>query len=1009
MAFVALNVYSGYTFLKSGLSVKKIVASSLRRGSSFCAVADLSSFRAAPELVSLCLPRNIAPLIGVAFSFPEGRYVVYPTCEEGYRALLPLIPPFSKDALPFSSFLPALSHCVVILDAGDPSVVSKMKEDPSSYAAFLSRVDQASDSFFLGLPTEEGLPKAKDAIRAFASSFPFRLVAFPFVAYAKKEDAIVTSILRAIEEGTPLSSKEETGPFYFLNEEETAEQFAKEEIDATEEIANKAKGFQFVQKRGGLAHFPVPKGESAESYLRKKAFEGLLKRKPDAGSQYFERLEQELSVILPMGYADYFLIVADYVSYAKTHGILVGPGRGSGAGSLVSYALGICVPDPVEHGLLFERFLNVARHEMPDIDVDFEDLYRENVVHYLQEKYGKDHVAHVMTMQTMGARQSLTDVGKIYGYQPSEIRLLTSRADPRHDLAWNYKNNAAFQGIVGGDPYFKDLVSLAAKIEGLPRQSGLHAAGIVLNDAPLPEVIPAVDQDPIGLVEQFDKDDLQPQGFLKFDLLGLTNLSLISLCLHKIEESEGVRIRYEEIPHEDQAALALIAEGWTMGLFQLESEGMNRAISEVHPTSLEDLCAVIALFRPGPMANISTFAKRKAGKEPISYLCPELEPILSNTYGVIVYQEQIMQIAQAVAGFSLGEADIFRRAISHKDLEQLSSLKQHFLEGAKARGHGDALSLQLYELIERFADYGFNKSHSLCYAIIASQMAFLKAHHPLCFYASVLDYGGGGKEKLQRVLAEIKRKRIRFLLPSVNEAGLSYLPHDGGILFPLTAIRGLPSSLASGILDERIAHGPYCDFFDFALRNRKNKITLESLVALINAGAFDSLCQSRATLRRTAPIAIQFAELFGDDGQGSLLEPEEIEKPIYAEAEDNRNENLFLEKEAIGMMVSGSPLDAKKEEIEKRGLKRLSELEDSPRPIEVVGILERSKALVTKKGTKMAFMTLQDEMCSVDFTLWSDVYDKAFPLLKEGNLLRVKARKDLRRPGSYLVDQIETL
>ena len=265
MAFVALNVYSGYTFLKSGLSVKKIVASSLRRGSSLCSVADLSSLRAAPELVSLCLPRNIAPLIGVAFSFPEGRYVVYPTCEEGYRALLPLIPPFSKDALPFSSFLPSLSHCVVILDAGDPSVVSKMKEDPSSYAAFLSRVDQASDSFFLGLPTEEGLPKAKDAIRAFASSFPFRLVAFPFVAYAKKEDAIVTSILRAIEEGTPLSSKEETGPFYFLNEEETAEQFTKEEIDATEEIANKAKGFQFVQKRGGLAHVPVPKGESAES------------------------------------------------------------------------------------------------------------------------------------------------------------------------------------------------------------------------------------------------------------------------------------------------------------------------------------------------------------------------------------------------------------------------------------------------------------------------------------------------------------------------------------------------------------------------------------------------------------------------------------------------------------------------------------------------------------------------------------------------------------------------
>ena len=1009
MAFVALNVYSGYTFLKSGLGVRKIVAASLRRGSSFCAIADLASFRAAPELVSLCVPRGIAPLVGVSLSFPEGRYVVYPTCEEGYRSLLPLIPPFSKSALPFDDFLSSLSHCVTILDAGDPSVLSKMEENPSSFAAFLSRVDPASASFFQGLPSEMALPGAQEKIRSFDARYPFRLVAFPFVAYAKKEDAIVTSILRAIEEGTPLSNKEETGPYYFLSEEETAAQFTEEEIRASEEIANQAKGFAFLQKRGGLAHFPVPKGESAESYLRKKAYEGLSKRKPVAGPRYEERLEQELSVILPMGYADYFLIVADYVAYAKSHGILVGPGRGSGAGSLVSYALGICVPDPVEHGLLFERFLNVARHEMPDIDVDFEDLYRENVVHYLQEKYGKDHVAHVMTMQTMGARQSLTDVGKIYGYQPSEIRLLTSRADPRHDLAWNYKNNAAFQGIVGGDPYFKDLVSLAAKIEGLPRQSGLHAAGIVLNDAPLPEVIPAVDQEPIGLVEQFDKDDLQPQGFLKFDLLGLTNLSLISLCLRKIEESEGLRIAYEEIPHEDKEALTLIAEGWTMGLFQLESEGMNRAIAEVAPSSLEDLCAVIALFRPGPMANISTFAKRKAGKEPISYLCPELEPILSNTYGVIVYQEQIMQIAQAVAGFSLGEADIFRRAISHKDLEQLSSLKERFLQGAREKGHDAALSIKLYELIERFADYGFNKSHSLCYAIIASQMAYLKAHFPLCFYASVLDYGGGGKEKLQRVLSEIKRRKIRFLLPSVNDAGLSFAPHDGSILFPLTAIKGLPSSLAEGILDERMAHGPYSDFFDFALRNQKNKINLESLVALINAGAFDSLCPSRATLRRTAPIAIQFAELFGDDGQGSLLEPEEIEKPLYAEAKDDRNENLDLEKEAIGMMVSGSPLDAKREEIERLGLKRLSDLEGCSRPLEVVGILERAKTIVTKKGTKMAFMTLQDEVCSVDFTLWSDVYDKAFPLLKEGNLLRVKARKDQRRPGSYLVDQIETL
>ena len=371
---------------------------------------------------------------------------------------------------------------------------------------------------------------------------------------------------------------------------------------------------------------------------------------------------------------------------------------------------------------------------MPDIDVDFADVSRDKVVAYLQQKYGKSRVSHIMTMQTLGAKASLRDIGRIYGYRKNEVDLLCgSLSDAYPTLRENYKRNLTFRKLVDSDKYYLEFVSLAAKIEGLPRQSGLHAAGIVLNDKPLEDCIPITDQPSVGYVDQFEMDHLQEQGFLKMDLLGLSNLSIIDSCLQNIEKTLGKRLSYDDIPYDDPASIALIAEGKTMGLFQLESEGMNRAIREVKPTTFEDIVAILALYRPGPMQNIPAYGRRKAGHEKVSYLLPEWKPILESTYGIIVYQEQIMQIVRVTAGFSYAQADMFRRAISKKDAQKLASLKPGFIAGCIAHGHTKEIGEQAYDLIERFADYGFNKSHALCYAILSCQMAYLKCHYPLCF------------------------------------------------------------------------------------------------------------------------------------------------------------------------------------------------------------------------------------------------------------------------------------
>ncbi|MBQ9458224.1 MAG: DNA polymerase III subunit alpha [Bacilli bacterium] len=1006
MEFAPLHVYSGFSLLKSGFPMERLLKKAKKEGLPYLGLTDFQSLSGYPELYHGLQGSPIAPIFGYDTVIEEFALSFFAIDERGYRNLLALCLSDSKGETTLE-FLSSHHDGLIAILQVDACPLPFVPYDEAGLEEGLLRLSKIIPEFHLGLPYGESKRPYVDAARRFAASHPYPVVAFPFLRYEKAEDAIILSIVEAIDQDETLTDKKRLGDDYWHTEEELSAFYTQKELQESVNIAASCH-FEFIQKRGGLLHFPVPQGETAETYLRKAAYEGLKKKRPEADERYRQRLEYELGVIHQMGYDDYFLIVADYVHFAKTHQIYVGPGRGSGAGSLVSYCLDIVTPDPIEYDLLFERFLNPMRQSMPDIDVDFEDTKRDQVVAYIKDKYGVERVGHIITMQTLGARASLRDIGRVFSYPSHDIDVLAKAINnPMLSLRENYKRNPEFRAIVDSDPYYLEIVGLAAKIEGLPRQSGLHAAGIVINDTPLGSSIPTKQDEFVGSVAGFEMNYLEEQGFLKMDILGLRNLSIIERCLDLIETHRGVHLEYEQLPIDDPEAISLIAQGKTMGLFQLESPGMNRAIAQVQPTSFLDIVAVIALFRPGPMENIPSFARRKAGKEKISYPHPKLERVLSSTYGIIVYQEQIMQIATEFAGMSLGQADLFRRAISKKNTEKLLSLKDEFLSGCKNNGIDQASAVSVFELIERFANYGFNKSHALAYGMIATQMAYLKAHYPVEFYCAVLKGTNVSDPKFPSIISEIKRSGLHFALPSINADALDFHPCKQGIRFPLNAVKGIQSNLCMGIVDERILHGPYRDIFDFALRNVSHGLTQAALVKLIEAGALDEIDPRRATMALASSSALSYAKaLSGEDGTASLLALD-LPKPEIQPVTENRMRDLLNERDALGLMVSGSMLEGKNAKGEYH---RLAELSKARGSLKVIGIVSKVKTIVTKAGTKMAFLTVYDEESEFEFTLFADEYTNAYPYLKSGNAIAFLAKKDgYRGKESYIASQIAPL
>ncbi len=988
--FAPLRIISGYSFLQSGLTIERIVDSIKKLGYSSAGISDHHVLYGVPSFIKEMKKAKKNPLIGMEINLLDCNLVSYVLNEEGYLNLLYLSSLASEDKLTIGEYKIHSKGLATILETNYGKFKELFIEDRiNEFTKPLAEISSYSDKFYLGLEvnSREEFNYAQK-VREFAKEHLYETIAFPQIRYQKKEDAIILSIANAIDKDEKLDVKEQNGPHYFNTIEYYQKLYTKKEIDLTEELVNSST-FVFEKKRGEIVKFsPNPNEE-----LKNKVFEGL-KRLNLSDDAHVNRANYELDVISSMGYSDYFLIVSDFVNYAKSHDIIVGAGRGSAAGSLVSHALNITEVDPLKYDLLFERFLNKSRKSMPDIDIDFMDTKRDEVIDYVIKKYGEDRVGNIVTFQTIQAKQALRDIGRIYDIPTRHIDLLSKSITEKISLRSAYKSIPSFKSLVDSDKYFLEIVSLASKIEGLPRQSGLHAAGVILNNAPLREVIPTtVDLDG-RLVSQYEKDYLEEQGFLKIDFLALRNLTTVDFCLKLLKQNRNINLKVDEIPYEDENIFKLLCTTQTIGIFQLESSGMRNAIKTLKPKVFEDVVALLALFRPGPQDNIKDYANRKEGKIKVSYVNGDLKKILSSTYGVLIYQEQVMQIATVMGGFTPEKADLFRSAVSKKHVEQIESNRVDFIKGAISKGYSKEYSEKMFNDILKFGNYGFNKSHAVVYAILACRMAYLKYYYPLEFYTSILSITSGENDtKFSEYVSEIKSRNLKVYPPDINKSKDTFIACDDGLIFPLTNIKGLNRDASDKILADREINGEYKDYFEFVSRMYALKISDKVIEKLINSGALDRFNSSRATLRNTIRYAYQLAELSYDkNGQLILDITLDSQKQFFTDI-DNPIDNLNLEYDALGIMLSDNPLKYKREELAKQGISSIEEAIKSNRKTKIAGIIASVKTIkVRKNGSTMAFIKVFDETGEVEVTVFSRVYQESFQILNKNQIVIISGR-----------------
>lgn len=1010
MKFVPLHIVTGYSFLQSGLTIEKI-AKAVKVNNYFgVGISDNEVMYGIPHIAKMAQELNKPFIVGEEFLVEGDHLSLYVISEEGYHNLMSINNSMQKEELTLDLIKKHSSGLVAILETVRGTFKEKFVEDyDSSFNKYLLRYSSIfSDNFYLGIEvTSKEDVKYANRVRKFANEFTYKCIAFPRIRYEKKDDAIVINMVDAISNDQKLDIKKASGQDYFMKEEDYAKIYSKNEIENTVKLVQSST-FDLHQKRGELLHYPV---NDSKEELSRLCHENLKKLGID-DEKHIQRLEHELDVIFSMGYADYFLIVQDYVNYAKTHDILVGPGRGSAAGSLVSYVLNISEVDPLDYDLQFERFLNPHRKTMPDIDVDFMDTKRDAMVQYMKDKYGANRVANIVTFQTIGAKQSLRDIGRIYDLPTHHIDLLSKRLTNKDfDLRDSYRHLPEFRSLVDSDPYFLEIVSLASKIEGLPRQSGLHAAGIVLDEKPLEESIPVTILMNDNYVSQYEMEFLEAQGLLKMDFLSLSNLTIIYNCVALINQNhKDVNVNPDKIPYDAPEIFDLISKNKTMGLFQIETNAMKKAIRILKPSNFDDVVALLALNRPGPMEYIPNYARRKEGKEKINYVSEDLKEILAPTYGIIVYQEQINSIATKMAGFSLGEADVFRRAISKKEKEQILSSQKQFIEGAIKNGYSEDVAKKVFNNILRFAEYGFNKSHSVVYSIIACRMAWLKVHYPLEFYSALLGSSAATSDsKFNEYVAEMNSLGIKMLPPSINYSSDTFIIKDNALLFPLTSIKDINISLMSKIAAEREENGLFKDFFNFALRMFNHKINENQMQSLISSGALDEFYPSRESMRLTVKSALQYAELnHSDDGQLSigidLIAPPRMNKGV-----DDPLENLDKEYEAIGIMLSDNPLRYKRELLEKNNVSFIIDAKEMDKAT-VAGIIKSKKVINTKKGAPMAFVKIFDETGDMELTIFPTQYGPAISLIEKNNIIVAQITHQISKgEESYIVDEIKRL
>jgi DNA polymerase-3 subunit alpha len=1063
--FAHLHLHTQYSLLDGANKVKDVLARAAALGQPAIAMTDHGNMHGAVEFFSEAKKAGIKPIIGCElYVTPGSRHerkmraqggagtchlTVLAANKAGYHNLCKLSSLAYKEGFYFKprvdhELLERYSEGLIVLSgclAGELAQATELEDYKAAKQVAEFYATTFKDRFYLEIQPHPIAPQQKhnDAIRDLAKSMGLPLVATTDCHYMNKDDHFAQEVLMCVSTGKtildPDRLRHEGFTLHLKTEDEMIEEFGNDDV-ATEAIRNSGLIASQCDLSLDSKTYYMPKFESGDTrplidIMGEMAREGMKQREEvlallpnwnDATKQaYQDRLDEEISLIGKMGFAGYFLVVADFIVWAKDHGVPVGPGRGSVAGSLVAYAMRITEVDPISNKLFFERFLNPERISMPDIDVDFCIHGRESVIKYVVEKYGKEKVAQIATFGTLKAKAAIKDVGRALGMSYAETdRIAQLVPAPRqgfdYPLSEALKMEPKLAEYAAGEG--KELIELAMKLEGLTRHSSTHAAGVVIGDRPLDELLPMMVDKDGNDVTQYSMTYVEKVGLVKFDFLGLKTLTVLHTACAIIKESRGVSIDLNTLPLEDAKTYTLLCGGNTTGVFQLESSGITEMVVRLKPSCFDDIVAILALYRPGPLdaGMVDHYIERKHGREPISYLHPLMKDILMDTYGVILYQEQIMQLARALSGYSLGEADILRKAMGKKNPEEMAKQKVRFISGAVERGIAQKLADEIFQQMETFARYGFNRSHTAAYALVSFQTAYLKAHYGVEFMAALMTHDMEDSEKTFKNFNECRRQGIAVLPPNINESLASFTVRDGKILFGLAAVKGTGQKAVDAILRAR-TDGPFADLEDVIARVDLTQVNKRVFENMIRSGAFDFSKVSRREMneRLEELLKVYSAQKDVDPNQMNLFGMESARPTVprrpTALPEWPVNQKLTFEREALGFYISGHPLEKFRWDLKRLGALSTTDVKTKRvKEVRVGGVITALKLKNTKKGDRYASFALEDWLGTIDSLVWPDTYRKIQHLIVPDEPVMVSGRADVTDERCVLIiDKMESL
>lgn len=955
--YTPLNIKTHNYLLSSMIKIKELIKYAKNHNLKALTITDNNMY-GVMEFYNLCVENDIKPIVGLELELNKNKFVVYCKDYNGYKNLLKLATLSSSNEITLEVLKKYNQQLICIVPVESLIIYDDLKE--------------IYDDIFESYRNLEEKQKLTSN----------RYVYMNEILFLEAKDATFMKYLTAIKLGQTVDQIDDDYSSNFLSPK-----LSDEDMINNDYFYNHCH-LTIEKNRNLLPVYECPNGCDTTSFLKELCRQGLKRIFGDKVNKiYIDRLKYELSIINKMGFDNYFLVVWDYVRYAKEHGILVGAGRGSAAGSLVAYCLNITTVDPIKYNLLFERFLNPERITMPDIDIDFEYNRRQEVIDYCINKYGRKKVAPIITFGTLGSKQVVRDVGRTMNIEGSLIDNMCRLIDTRLSLMDNYQQNEKLKKLLNMNKELEKVFKVALKLEGLKRHTSIHAAGVVMSCCDLDEVIPLNSTHPGFYTTGYSMEYLEDLGLLKMDFLALRNLTLIADTIKDLD-NHNIKVDINNLPLNDKPTMNIFTEVHTLGIFQFESEGMMQFLKRFGPTTFEDVVAAIALYRPGPMNNIDSYIKRKKGLEKIEYLHPNLIKILESTYGIIIYQEQIMQIANIMAGYSLGEADVLRRAMSKKKEDILLKEKDKFIKRSIDLGYDISTAEKVYALILKFADYGFNRAHSVAYSMIAYSMAYLKAHYLLYFMKNLLSMVIGSEIKTKEYIYECRKLGINILKPDINLSNKDYQVTNLGLRFPLTNIKNVGINAVNQIITER-KNGPYLDIYDVIKRLYGKAINRKTLESLIKAGVFSSFGVNKRTLIENLDIIINYGDITKD------LAEEIIDKPeLKFYNEYSKIEQMRQELEMFGFYLSNHPItDYKIQHNITLDLENIKNYFD--KIVEVIVYVDKIKEVTTKNNQTMVFITGSDEVSTIGIILFPNLYEN-YPDLKVGEFLRLKGRVEKR-------------